>query len=172
MCRKWLPAVSVEPHTRCFDVAVCLVDRWCDGFRHLPDRQFTAYIVGLGWRSHSVCGKRSRFSGRSSKKRHHHGDSPLEDSFPRRFVSVESDVAAIKVTLAQLSAALFSPTSGSPFSGFQLPALPGVSGVAAPAVAASPLGRAGVGGVDRFATQLPGSAMECCFPPTTPSPRP
>ena len=137
-------------------------------------------------RSGSKEKKRSKSSSDSGEKRHRREDSASDASWSRRFVSVESDVASMKVNLAQLSAALLSPASGSPFSGFQLPVFqgadpstsvvaagdgganlqvaplpataPGVSGVQAPAFPGTSAAFAGDGGANLRVTPLPGSA--------------
>ena len=108
-------------------------------------------------RSRSRGRTRSPSSGETSGTQRHHGASSSEASLSRRFVSVESGVAALTATLALLSAALLSPVSGSLFSGFQLPVFPGVSGVTVPAAASSPHAHAGDGGLGWFATHLHGS---------------
>ena len=170
-CSRSLPGEEAEPHSLCRSCrpAACSAESRCNECSHLSARQFQAYVA-LRERSDSSAKKRSKSSGGSSDKKRQE-DSPSSDpSWARRFEAFESDMVAVKATLAQLSAALLSPTSGSPFSGFQRPVFPGTS---AGQVSADPGFSAevgGLGGAGLCTASLPEFTVAASSPVVTQAP--
>ncbi|MPC65464.1 hypothetical protein E2C01_059597 [Portunus trituberculatus] len=101
---------------------MCSTEDRCCECSHLSLLQFQVFVKDA-----------EKHSGGSSEKRSRWQEPASETPWVSRFVAVESDLAAMKASIAQLSTILLPPASGSTFSGF---ADGGVECVSVPQVSA------------------------------------
>ncbi|MPC56160.1 hypothetical protein E2C01_050113 [Portunus trituberculatus] len=118
-CKRWLPGEALEPHSLCVSCRPAMYsakDRSSE-CSHLSLLQFQVYVKDAEKRSAQEK-KQAKLSGSSSEKRSRRQEPASEAPWASRFVAVESDLAAMKTSIGQLSAVLLSLASGSVFSGF------------------------------------------------------
>ncbi|MPC55003.1 hypothetical protein E2C01_048934 [Portunus trituberculatus] len=96
---------------------MCSAEDRCSECSHLSLLQFQAFVKDAEKRSAKEK-KRAKSSGSSSEKRSRWQKLASEAPWASRFIAVESDLAAMKASIAQLSVVLLPPASGSAFSGF------------------------------------------------------
>ncbi|MPC60599.1 hypothetical protein E2C01_054652 [Portunus trituberculatus] len=118
-CKRWLLGEASELHSRCVSCwpAMCSAEDRCSECSHLSLLQFQAFMKDTE-KCSAKEKKRAKSSDGSSEKRSRRQEPASEAPWASRFVVVESDLAAIKAFIAQLSAVLLPPASGSAFSGF------------------------------------------------------
>ncbi|MPC49712.1 hypothetical protein E2C01_043523 [Portunus trituberculatus] len=123
-CKRWLPGEAFELHSHSVSCqpTMCLANDQCSECSHL------SLLQEKKW---------AKSSGGSSEKRSHRQEPACEAPWESRFVAVESDLAAMKASIVQLSVVLMPLASGSAFSGFTdsrasvhplIKLVPGVSG--------------------------------------------
>ncbi|MPC27208.1 hypothetical protein E2C01_020375 [Portunus trituberculatus] len=136
--------------------------RLCNECSHLSLLQFQAYVKGEKYSTKEK--KQAKLSGSSSEKRSLQQDPASEVPWASRFVAVESDLAAIKTSIGQLSAVLNALMQLSGFGGVSLSAASlhsialAVSVVQIPTVSGASRKFSGLGGMSLRAAPLPGMA--------------
>ncbi|MPC60432.1 hypothetical protein E2C01_054476 [Portunus trituberculatus] len=96
---------------------MCSAEDWCSECSHLSLLQFQAFVKDAEKRSAKEK-KRAKSSGGSSE--HSCRQEPASEApWASSFVIVESDLAAIKASIAELLVVLLPPASGSGFSGWR-----------------------------------------------------
>ncbi|MPC78845.1 hypothetical protein E2C01_073343 [Portunus trituberculatus] len=95
---------------------MCSAEDQCSECSHLSFLQFQAYVKDA--EKHSAKEKKqAKSSGGSSEKHSLRQEPASEAPWDSRFVAVETDLAAMKASISQLSAVLLPLASGSAFSG-------------------------------------------------------
>ncbi|MPC29424.1 hypothetical protein E2C01_022653 [Portunus trituberculatus] len=117
-CKRWLPGKALEPHSHCVSCwpAMCSAEDWCSECSHLSLLKFQVFVKDAEKRSAKE--KWAKSSGGSSEKCSRRQKLASEAPWASRFVAVESDLATMKASIAQLSAVLLPLASSSTFSGF------------------------------------------------------
>ncbi|MPC51721.1 hypothetical protein E2C01_045573 [Portunus trituberculatus] len=140
---------------------MCSAKDQCDECSHLSLLQFQAYVKDAKEK------KQAKLSSSSSEKCSRRHEPASEAPWASKFVAVESDLAAMKASIAQLPAVLLPPASSSVFSGFadggasvRLPPLvTGVRGPWFPPNSGPSVEAAGSSGMSFSVTPLPVLAL-------------
>ncbi|MPC46294.1 hypothetical protein E2C01_040011 [Portunus trituberculatus] len=138
---------------------MCSAEDRCSECSHLSLLQFQAFVKDTK-KCFAKEKKRAKSSGGSSEKHPHRQEPASEAPWASRFITVKSDLAAMKASIAQLSAVLLPPASGSALSEVSECAsvrqlVPGVRGPQSPHSSGPSVVAAGSSGASLSVSYLP-----------------